>query len=98
MKKRKPQIRSEKCALVTLGVSFNIRDPEQAKDLEYADSLVNFSGDVKQWIRSKRLGSDDYFNHTQFAPNHFYRESSISHNCNNDFMELSDDDALSTLI
>ena len=54
---RKPQQNSKNSLQLNKQVSFNILDPEQKADYDYAETWLNFSGEVKQWIRSRRLGS-----------------------------------------
>ena len=53
---RKPQQNSKNSLQLNKQVSFNILDPEQKADYDFADTWLNFSGEVKQWIRSRRLG------------------------------------------
>ncbi|UOF90737.1 hypothetical protein LSG31_00195 [Fodinisporobacter ferrooxydans] len=50
----KTQKRSENCEIVSLAVTFNIRDPYQLELFELASSMVNFSGAAKRWLDSLR--------------------------------------------
>lgn len=55
---RKIQVRSDNCAIVTIGVSFNVLDSDELEMLNYVDENGNnVSGFVKNCIQLVRKGN-----------------------------------------
>lgn len=46
---------AKKSEIIGKSVSFNVLDPDQKSDLEFADQRTNFSAFVKHLIRMERL-------------------------------------------
>lgn len=53
---RKTYKKSDRCELVYTPVAWNIKDPEQLKDLEFIESSVNKAGKIRECVRLIRKG------------------------------------------
>jgi hypothetical protein len=60
---RKTYKKSDKCELVYTPVAWNIKDPEQLRDLEFIEASVNKAGRIRECVRIVRKGGS---NHTTF--------------------------------
>ena len=103
------RINSQNSVQVTRSVTFNLRDEEQKADYEFTKSWINFSLQVRMWIRSIRKENQIINNNTTktmdcFNPL-FYQEYSLSQDISdnetrqlNYLKEKDESDALDTMI